>query len=103
MSDYDTAEMNELQKSILGKMRMLADVDDGEHWQAMVDHIEKLWENPEAFADGDLDDSAWKDDECVMALHMGVLYGIEYERAYPTGQREGWPVSLDVRRAIKDD
>jgi len=104
MSDYKTAEMNDLQQSILGKLRLFADIkDDGDHWQAMVDHIEELWENPEAFAEGELDDSAWKDDEYIMALHMGVLFGIEYELAYPTGQREAWPVSPDVREAIKDE
>lgn len=54
-----------------------------------------LWENPEEFAEGGIPEEVDTREE--YAFRMGVVFGIEYERAYPTGEQEKWPVDLEER------
>lgn len=46
-----------------------------------------LWEHPAHFADGDLTE-VWKDDALLTVFELGVLFGIAYERAYPSNARD---------------
>lgn len=64
--------------------------------------LRRLWHNPEEFEMGIGDvkieaKRAGMPIEVYLALHLGICFGIEYERAYPTGRRDLWPVALDER------
>jgi hypothetical protein len=63
-------------------------------YQSVLNSWDELWENPEAFADGEFEDPE-TDEELI--FRMGVCFGIDYERAYPTGEQEEWPVDLEER------
>lgn len=62
--------------------------------EAILETWDEMWENPEKFAEGELEVS---DDREAQVFRMGVCFGIEYERAYPTGERDKWPVSVEER------
>jgi len=62
--------------------------------EAIVEAWDELWENPEKFAEGELD---IPEDRESQVFRMGVCFGIEYERAYPTGEQDKWPVSVEDR------
>lgn len=63
-------------------------------YHSVLNAWDEIWENPEAFADGEFEDPETKEEEI---FRMGVCFGIEYERAYPTGEQEEWPVDIDER------
>ena len=61
----------------------------GEDW--LRSEIETLWNNPHRFADEGLYDPPDEIDEEDYALFtMGLLFGIDYERYFPTGNRGEW-------------
>lgn len=64
-------------------------------WELLLDEMNDLWENPEDYAGGDLSEYDGVDEKFL--LHLGVGFGIEYERAYPSHERDEWPVSLEER------
>ena len=80
-------------------MRLLDREDESEVADAVRESLLSLWANPEQFAttgSGDLlDDRLTERDEFL--LRMGVVFGIEYETAYPTGERDRWPVPVEAR------
>lgn len=63
-------------------------------FQDVVDKWEEIWENPEEFASGEIE-LGESDEEFI--FYLGVNFGIEYERAYPLGNQEEWPVDIEER------
>ena len=65
-------------------------------------YLEYLWQNPDDFEQSSNVDK-WRDDHVLTLVELGVLFGIEYERAYPTGRNDEWPISKDRREAQEPD
>lgn len=58
------------------------------HSDWIEDEMRYLWENPDEFEEGgthDAPDNAFRTEYNLFRL--GVLFGIEYEREYPTDER----------------
>ena len=69
---------------------------DEVNWEGLLRQHDELWGNPTEFAaDGGPD--VWKGQPQLMMFQIGVVFGIEYERAYPTGQQDEWPVPIEER------
>jgi len=90
---------DESQQSVVvaEKKERLADLQEtmygmGGDFGRLAEHMQFLWEHPDFYESGDLVDS-WKGDELLMVFEMGVVFGIDYEQAYPEGENEKWPIA----------
>ncbi|MWG36556.1 hypothetical protein [Halomarina oriensis] len=64
-------------------------------WGELHDHWMRLWENPEAFEGAEFDQ--WRETPWLTIFQLGVLFGIDYEQAYPEGRNDEWPIPKDER------
>lgn len=116
MNGDESAQMKPRTEQVFGKLAMLkvgqaqkGPVEtfldkhlpwrDHEPWAEVFDHAMELWENPEAFEAGD-SPRPWEDTGEMgerAYFQLGVLFGIEYEQAYPEGRNDEWPVPLEER------
>lgn len=76
---------------------------------AVAHAAELYWHNPTAYAAGggsDLLETALGTDahqRDVHLLRLGIALGINMEQAYPTGEEDHWPVSIDERPSTNID
>lgn len=66
---------------------------------ALVGELLRLWEDPQGFENPD-DDALiemFEQNPTLYVLHLGLVFGIEYEQAYPKDRHDEWPVPLEVR------
>lgn len=64
-------------------------------WDKLFAYWIRLWHSPDEFEEASLDE--WRESKALWAFQLGVLFGIEYEQAYPEGRNEEWPVPVDER------
>lgn len=57
------------------------------------------WNNPDKFAEGDL--TGYEEVEEVLIFQLGLIFGIAFEEAYPSGKQEEWPIPLNEREGHK--
>lgn len=93
--DFDVAEMKPRMEQVMNTLEQRAEADGGP-FADLYEHLEWLWENPDAFEAAEATD-LWKDDAMLAVLELGVLFGIDYEQAYPEGRRDEWPIPIDER------
>jgi hypothetical protein len=66
---------------------------------ALADLADAIWSSPHQYAAGDVgnlgppDVHGWD----ATVLRTGIALGIAFERAYPTGAHESWPVAPEDR------
>lgn len=65
-------------------------------YSSVLETWEVLWENPERYAEGELTEE-FPDTPESEVFRQGVAFGIEYETAYPSGERDEWPVPIEER------
>lgn len=65
-------------------------------------HLKDLWNHPDSFESSELDER-WKNDTVLMLVELGVVFGIDYEQAYPEGERDEWPIPVEDRPTMDDD
>lgn len=89
------AEMPEHMNNHLGLLQD-ADIEGSDE---LLDEILRLWANPDDFEnpDGDSLQEAFEENHALYILHLGVVVGTEYEKAYPVGRNDEWPIPLDDR------
>lgn len=65
----------------------------------IMDQLIHLWENPDDFENPDKSslEKQYEDNPMLLILELGVLFGTNYERVYPTGRNDEWPIPLDER------
>ena len=91
----DVAEIPEHMDRHLGLLHD-ADIDGTDE---LLDECLRVWANPEDFENPDSNSlqEAFEENHALYIRHLGIVFGIEYERAYPTGRNDGWPVPLSER------
>lgn len=96
--ELQVAEMHDRLNRLLTSLRIAGWVNGGESETKIHDHLMWLWENPDKFESTEHDSAdRWKGDDILTALQIGVVFGIEYEQAYPTGRNDEWPVPVAKR------
>lgn len=65
-------------------------------WDDLFAHWVWLWENPDGFESAE-GIERWKGSDWLAIFELGVLFGIEYEQAYPEGENSAWPVPVAER------
>ena len=71
-------------------------------WEGIFQQWMWLWTNPEEFENGTAVDE-WKGKPDVMLFELGVIFGIDYEQAYPEGRNNEWPIPVEERGGDDDD
>lgn len=90
-----------MEPTLADLMETLSD-HDADELNRVHAHLRDLWMHPDAFAVGDMVER-WRNDPTLMCVELGVIFGIEYEKAYPTGQSDEWPIPLGERPSGGDD
>lgn len=69
--------------------------------------MDRLWLHPDEFEHPG-SDLEWEDlrgesyianEHVFLVFHLGVCFGIDYERQYPTDEDEDWPEPVPVQEA----
>lgn len=89
-SPHDVAELPDSIERHFGLIELL----DDEMRTQLRGELESMWENPEHYAE---EGHGGMESELMYALRLGVAFGVEYEKAYPTQRRDEWPVPLEER------
>lgn len=55
-----------------------------------------LWNNPEEFEQTGSSEHS-NGDPFLLMFRMGVVFGIDYEQAFPEDENEDWPIPVDKR------
>lgn len=101
-SSHDgVAEMKPRLANLVETIAGNADEHPDTVWAELYDHLTWLWENPDGFEAGNAV-GEWEDTPPLMLFELGVLFGIEYEQAYPEGKNDEWPVPLADRPSEED-
>jgi len=59
-------------------------VEESEMPEWVSDELEKLWNNPDKFESGETLNEELMDDPFYLMFRLGVGFGTEYERKYPS-------------------
>ena len=59
-------------------------VESGEMPQWVTEEMTRLWDNPDSFEEGGTLDEELVDNPNYLMFRLGIVFGIEYERKYPT-------------------
>lgn len=99
-----SAEQTQGMKNVKRKMiiynSLQTDWDEYLPWREYVDYQsvleswDDMWQNPEQYAEEGMGEPESKEEQI---FRMGVAFGIEFERAYPSGEEDEWPVDLEDR------
>jgi hypothetical protein len=81
MFKTDSSEVLEPEESY---RQIKESVEKSEMPDWVAEEMEKLWENPEDFESADSLDQELMDSPLYMMFRLGVGFGTEYEREYPT-------------------
>ena len=73
---------------------------DSDQLNRMGNHLEWLWNNPDVW-EGGANTDRWEGDPHLLLVELGVVFGTEYEEAYPTGRNDEWPIPLTERAGAK--
>jgi hypothetical protein len=64
------------------------------------ERMEELWNDPRGYEtvddERDLMD-VWEQEPATFIFELGVFFGLDYERAYPAGRDDEWPVPIEDR------
>lgn len=66
-------------------------------WPALFEHWIALWNDPDEFENaGHVE--RWKEGPMELVMfELGVIFGIDYEQAYPEGRNDEWPIPVAER------
>ena len=90
-----SAEMPEHMKRHLRLMKE----SDIEGIDKILDELEYIWNNPDEYENPNKSglSQRYEEDPLIYVLHLCIAFGTDYERAYPTGRNEDWPIPVDER------
>ena len=100
-SDAEAFEPAEMDPHISALMETLRTHESPE-LNRVYSHLQDLWMHPDSFEAGEMIER-WKNDQLLMVVELGVLFGIEYEKSYPTGRNDEWPIPIEDRPSPDDE